>query len=351
MLLWFCADVCGRWLVHMKIQTSCNGFYGDVYKGYRTSHNECLCIFCGGSCSAEKSKIARRCGEKPIYKWKYIKNLRSEALFVLAMSKNRTPLWREAHSQVKMYKAGQLRNAFEVLMRKNCTRLWREAHSPVKMLKSDGVGPLFEHRMSKNCKSKCWKKWGSGSTFWRSAVEKLHAAVARSTCVCENVENTSAADSILKFWCPNNARGCGEKHIYKSKCTKNTAQSHHFLKFWCGCCESITCVSASQPASQPATQPPSQPASQGNWSVDPLAKQSINQSASLWLATTNLSYRFPILKLLVSLFTSTVHIFTTESKGALALDSIPASVHTHTHTFGFRGFRVSGWAHDSIPDS
>ena len=45
MLLWFCADVCGRWLVHMKIQTSCNGFYGDVYKGYRTSHNECLCIF------------------------------------------------------------------------------------------------------------------------------------------------------------------------------------------------------------------------------------------------------------------------------------------------------------------
>ena len=44
-LLWFCADVCGRWLVYMKIQTSCNGFYGDVYKGYRTSHNECLCIF------------------------------------------------------------------------------------------------------------------------------------------------------------------------------------------------------------------------------------------------------------------------------------------------------------------
>ena len=30
-LLWFCADVCGRWLVYMKIQTSCNGFYGDVW--------------------------------------------------------------------------------------------------------------------------------------------------------------------------------------------------------------------------------------------------------------------------------------------------------------------------------
>ena len=46
-LLWFCADVCGRWLVYMKIEPSCNGFYGDVYKGYRTSWNECLCIFLG----------------------------------------------------------------------------------------------------------------------------------------------------------------------------------------------------------------------------------------------------------------------------------------------------------------
>ena len=45
MLLWFCGDVCGRWLVSMKIKTSCNGFYGDVYMGYRTSENECLNIF------------------------------------------------------------------------------------------------------------------------------------------------------------------------------------------------------------------------------------------------------------------------------------------------------------------
>ncbi len=41
-LLWFCADVCGRWLVYMKIETSCNGLYGDVYMGFRTSQNECL---------------------------------------------------------------------------------------------------------------------------------------------------------------------------------------------------------------------------------------------------------------------------------------------------------------------
>ena len=62
MLLWFCADVCGRWLVHMKIQTSCNGFYGDVYKGYRTSHNECLCIFSvGASLSEQLPSTPARC--------------------------------------------------------------------------------------------------------------------------------------------------------------------------------------------------------------------------------------------------------------------------------------------------
>ena len=44
-------------------------------------------------------------------------------------------------------------------------------------------------------------------------MEKLHAAVARSTFSSENVQNTSGADHFLKL-------GCGEKHISKSKCQK-----------------------------------------------------------------------------------------------------------------------------------
>jgi len=70
---------------------------------------------------------------------------------------NRTPLWREAHFQVKMYKTPQLRSTFrscdvekvhavvaqstfrsqnvqkEVEMSKKCTSLWREAHFEVNM--------------------------------------------------------------------------------------------------------------------------------------------------------------------------------------------------------------------------
>ena len=110
-------------------------------------------------------KIARRCGEKHILKWKCTKHISSGPLFEVEMLKNCTPLWREAHFQVKMYKTHQLR-----------------------------------------------------TTFWSWDVEKLHAAVARSTFWSENVQNTSAPDHFLKLRCWKIARRCGEKHIFKWKC-------------------------------------------------------------------------------------------------------------------------------------
>ena len=64
----------------------------------------------------------------------------------------------------------------EVPMWKNCTPLLREAHLQVKMYKARHV-------------------W---STFGSSDVEKLHAAVARSTFASENVQNTS--ESVCTFW-------------------------------------------------------------------------------------------------------------------------------------------------------
>ena len=49
-------------------------------------------------------KIARHCGPKHISKSKCIKQTRSGPLLEVEMSKNCTPLWREAHFEVKMYK-------------------------------------------------------------------------------------------------------------------------------------------------------------------------------------------------------------------------------------------------------
>ena len=84
-------------------------------------------------------------------------------------------------------------------MLKNCTPLWWKAHSEVKMLKN----------------------WGSGTTFWSLDVAKLHAAVAKSMFGSENVKKLRVRDHFLKFRCRKIARGCGEKHIRKWKCTKH----------------------------------------------------------------------------------------------------------------------------------
>ena len=87
----------------------------------------------------------------------------------------------------------------EVAMFKNCTPLWREAHLQVKMYKTP------QRR----------------SHFGRSDVQKWHAAVARSIFVSQNVENTTLSDHFLKFTCPKMARRCGAKHICKAKYTKH----------------------------------------------------------------------------------------------------------------------------------
>ena len=81
---------------------------------------------------------------------------------------------------------------------KNCTPLWREAHFQVKM----------------------YKAHHSRTTFGSCDVEKVHAVVARSTFPSQNVQNTSASDHFWKLRCWKSARRCGAKHISKSKVLK-----------------------------------------------------------------------------------------------------------------------------------
>ena len=95
------------------------------------------------------------------------------------MSKKCTPLWREAHFQVKMYKALGFGPLLEVEMSKKCTPLWREAHFEVKIFK-----PL-----------------GFRTTFGSWDVEKVDAVVARSTFRSENVQKTRGADHFWRFRC------------------------------------------------------------------------------------------------------------------------------------------------------
>ena len=85
-------------------------------------------------------KSARRCGAKHISKSKCTKHTRFGPLLEVEMSKKCTPLWREAHFQVKMYKTPHARTTFGgsdvEKVSKKCTPLWREAHFEVKRVKN-----------------------------------------------------------------------------------------------------------------------------------------------------------------------------------------------------------------------
>ena len=93
-------------------------------------------------------KGARRCGAKRISKSKVLKTGGLGPLLEVAMSKKCTPLWREAHFEVKMYKTPHVR-----------------------------------------------------ATFGGSDVEKVHAVVARSTFRSQNVKSTRGLDHFWRFRC------------------------------------------------------------------------------------------------------------------------------------------------------
>ena len=189
------------------------------------------------------------------------------------MSKKCTPLWREAHFQVNMYKTQnfwKLRcRLLEVEMSKKCTAvLARSDHkmfrtklrcrksarrcgakhiSKSTCTKHTNVGPLLEVEMSKKCTAvfgpllevemrksaqpfwreahfqvKMCKTHHVRTTFGRWDVEKVHAVVARSTCRSQHVQNTPMSDHFWKLRCRKSARRFGAKRISKSKCTKHT---------------------------------------------------------------------------------------------------------------------------------
>ena len=108
-------------------------------------------------------KIAHHCGQKHILKSKCTKHVSLGPLFEVPMSKNCTPLWRKAHFEVKMYKTRQLR-----------------------------------------------------TTFWSSDVEKLHAAVARSTCPSQNAKKLTVSEHFLRFRCPMSKNYSVSKFVSKS---------------------------------------------------------------------------------------------------------------------------------------
>ena len=208
-------------------------------------------------------KSARRCGAKHISKSKCTKHTTFGPLLEVAMSKKCTPLWREAHFHIKMYKTHHLRTTFgswdvekvhpvvarstfpsenvqntefsdhfwKLRCRKSARRCGAKHISKSKCTKHTTFGPLLEVAMSKKCTPlwreahfhiKMYKTHHLRTTFGSWDVEKVHPVVARSTFPHQNVQNTPPSDHFWKLRCRKSAPRCGAKHISTSKCTKHT---------------------------------------------------------------------------------------------------------------------------------
>ena len=109
-------------------------------------------------------KSARRCGAKHISKSKCTKHTILGLLLEVEMSKKCTPLWREAHFEVKMYKTHHAR-----------------------------------------------------TTFGGWHVEKVYTVVARSPFRSQNVQNTPGSDHFWTFRCPFAWQAQGIVHLGKSE--------------------------------------------------------------------------------------------------------------------------------------
>ena len=148
--------------------------------------------------------------------------------------KSCTPLWREAHFEVKMYKTHHCRTTFggsdvekvHAVVARSTFPSQNVKHTPAQ----DHLNHFWQLRCRKSArrcgakhilKSKCTKTHQVRTTFGSWDVEKVHAVVARSTFWSQNVQNTPGSDHFWKLRCRKGARRCGAKHISKSKCIKH----------------------------------------------------------------------------------------------------------------------------------
>ena len=163
-------------LLEVEMLKKCTQLWREEHVEVKMYNTHTHTMF-GPLLEVEMWKSARRCGAKQISKSKGTKHTMLGALLEVEMSKKCTPLWREAHFQVKMYKTHQLRSAF-------------------------------------------------GS--WD--VEKVHAVVARSTFPSQNVKNTTCSDHFWRCRCGFAWRAQGILHLAKSE--QNVRILWHLQKWW-----------------------------------------------------------------------------------------------------------------------
>ena len=103
-----------------------------------------------------------------------------------------------------------------------------------KLTVSEHFLKLWCRKIARRCgekhiwKWKCTKHVRSEALFGVLMSTKLHELVTKTTFWSKNVQNTSVSEHFSNIWCAKIARPCGEKHFLKSKCTKHVSSGQFF---------------------------------------------------------------------------------------------------------------------------
>ena len=146
-----------------------------------------------------------------------------------------TPLWREAHLEVKMYKTHQVRTTFGSCDVEKVHAVVARSTFPSQNVKNT---PCSDHFWKLRCRNwdvekvhavVAWSTFRSQNvkntrvrtTFGGSDVEKVHAVVARSTFRSQNVKNTRVRTTFGGSDVEKVHAVVARSKISKSKCTKH----------------------------------------------------------------------------------------------------------------------------------
>ena len=174
----------------------------------------------GGKSQREEKKWESQRGERERRKKMHVREEVGKSRFTVffqwlrALESNLAKLKRRVRSSLAKWEI------------KNCTPLWREAHFQVKSVKNPRCQTTFGscdvekmHAVvarstfpSQKCQS-----WRLRTTFWRSDVEKVYTVVARSTFPSQNVQNATCANHFWWLRCGFAWQAQGIVHLVKSE--------------------------------------------------------------------------------------------------------------------------------------
>ena len=147
--------------------------------------------------------------------------------------KNCTPLWREAHFQVKIYEAHHSRTTFGSCdVEKSARRCCAKHVSKSKTYKAPQLRITLRSCDVEEVHAVVARSQVR-TTFGSCDVEKVHAVVAQSTCRGQKCEKLTGSEPLLEVEMSKKVHAVVVRSTFRSQKFKKMTGSEHFWTFRC----------------------------------------------------------------------------------------------------------------------